>query len=260
MLYNKIRYADKIRKLYRLRNLLAHGRRPEISSRLGFSKYSKQYYDFMKNLKDEKILDKNGLFIDKSTNIWITELPLLTKDEKELQILSYQNPYFIYLALVIKKVITFKEIIKELEINKRTAFDILSKLEEMNLIKKKNDQIIVNEEKDLFTWFEKYLAICISEADSTGEISLLFDCVPGYIDGPHAHYILNYEPGRPAGPANMIIRTYGPYGLFWEFVKKEIEYFKKFPKNIWIEHVTDDREIVYQEGIPYNKNAHLENK
>jgi len=111
---------------------------------------------------------------------------------------------------------------------------------------------------DVFIWFEKYLGICIRESDSTGDISLLFDCVPAYIDGSHAYYILNYEPGRPAGPANMIIRTYKPYERFWEVVKEEIGYFKQFPKKIWIGDTREEDEIVYQEEIPYNKNAQLE--
>lgn len=258
MLYNKIRYANRIRKLYRLKNLLAHEKRPEISSRLGFSKYSKQYYDFMKGLEKENILDKNGLFKDKPTNIWIAELPLMIKNEKELQILGYQNPYFLYLALVIKKSITLNEIIKDLQISERTVFDIINKLEDVNFITKQNNVLHVNEKTDVFIWFEKYLGLCIREADSTGEISLLFDCVPAYIDGPHAYYILNYEPGRPAGPANMIIRTYKSYELFWEIVKEQIGYFKQFPKTIWIGNVREEDEIVYREGIPYNKNAQLE--
>lgn len=258
MLYNKIRYANRIRKLYRLRNLLTHGKRPEISSRLGFTKYSKQYYDFMKNLEKERVLDKNGLFIDKPTNIWIAELPLMTKSEKELKVLGYQNPYYVYLSLVFKKSITLNEIIKDLQMSERSVYDAINKLEEVNLIIKQDNVLQANEKTNVFVWFEKYLGICIREADSTGEISLLFDCVPAYVDGSHAYYILNYEPGRPAGPANMIIRTYKPYEWFWETVKEQIEYFKQFPKKIWIGQLRKEDEIVYREGIPYNKNAQLE--
>lgn len=258
MLYNKIRNANRIRKLYRLRNILAHRKRPEISSRLGFSKYSKQYYSLMKRFEEEKILDKNGLFIEKPTNIWIAELPLMIKNEKELQVLGSRGSYLVYLALVFEKSITLNDIVKDLQISKRVTFDIINKLEEVNLIIKQNNELMINETTDMFIWFEKYLGICLRESDSTGEISLLFDCVPAYIDGPHAYYILNYEPGRPVGPANMVIRTYKPYELFWEVVKEEIRYFKHFPKKIWIGQPIENNEIVYREGIPYNGNAELE--
>ena len=259
MLYDKIRNANRIRKLYRLRNILAHRKRPEISTRLGFSKYSKQYYSLMKRFEKEKILDKNGLFIEKPTNIWIAELPLMIKNEKELHVLGYRGSYLVYLALVFEKSITLDDIVKDLQINKRTAFDIINKLQEVNLIIKQNNKLMINETTDTFIWFEKYLGICLRESDSTSEISLLFDCVPAYIDGPQAYYILNYEPGRPVGPANMIIRTYRPYELFWEIVKEEIGYFKQFPKKIMMGQPMEEDEIVYREEIPYNKNAGLVN-
>ncbi len=183
----------------------------------------------------------------------------MIKNEKELQVLGYRGSYLVYLALVFEKFITLNDIVKDLQISKRAAFDIIKKLEEVDLIIKRNNELMVNEATDMFIWFEKYLGICLRESDSISEISLLFDCVPAYIDGPQAYYILNYELGRPVGPANMIIRTYKPYELFWEITKEEIGYFKQFPKNIMIGQPMKDDKIVYREGISYNKNAGLVN-
>ncbi|KEQ57434.1 Sugar-specific transcriptional regulator TrmB protein [Marine Group I thaumarchaeote SCGC RSA3] len=258
MLYNKIRYSNRIRKLYRLRNLLDQGKHPEIGSRLGFSKYSKQYYDFIKSLQKERIIDKNGSFVEKPTNIWVTEFQLIIESELESRVLGSRNPYLVYLALVLNNSLELDELIKNLQMSKRSVYDAIDKLDKINLITKtKQNQLQAISGTDIFIWFEKYLALCIREADSTGEISLLFDCVPAYIDGPHAYYLLNYEPGRPVGPSDMIIRTYKPYEVFWKTVTKEVQYFKKFPKKIWITHSRQEDEIIYQDNIPYNKNAEL---
>lgn len=258
MFYNKIRHSNRIRKLYRLRNLLSHRKHPEIGSRLGFSKYSKQYYDFIKSLQKEGIVDKSGLFVEKPTNIWITEFPLIAKSESESRILGSKNPYMIYLALVLNNSLDLDELVKSLQISKRSVYDAIDKLKKISLITKtKQNQLQAIGRTDVFIWFEKYLALCIREVDSTGEISLLFECIPAYIDGPHAYYLLNYEPGRPVGPSDMIIRTYKPYEVFWKSVTKEVQYFKKFTKKIWITHSRQEDKIIYQDGIPYNKNAKL---
>ena len=63
MLYTKIRYAEQIRKLYKLRHLLEYDRHPDLGPRLGYTKNNRQFYILKKKLKTEKILDKDGRFI-----------------------------------------------------------------------------------------------------------------------------------------------------------------------------------------------------
>ena len=60
MLYDQIRYGEVIWKLYKLRHLLAHKAHPDLGSRVGYSKYSKQFYRITRKLVGEGILDKQG--------------------------------------------------------------------------------------------------------------------------------------------------------------------------------------------------------
>lgn len=255
MLYTKIRYAETIRKLYRLKHVLAHSRHPEIGSRLGYQKYSKQFYIILSKLKDEGILDKEGRFVESITNKWLSELPIMIKDRKELQILGFAPTLKIYLALLITKDISIYQIVNGLQMSERTAYAALKKLEGSSLIEYKKNWISINEEKEFARWLSKYLDLSITQADTENNISILFDSVPGYIDGPQAYYLTNYEPGRPIGPADMIIRTNRLYESFWEYVKNKVRYFQKFPKKIIILESTTDAEIIWVNNLPYNKNV-----
>jgi|SRR5579872_2458552 len=255
MLYNKIRYAETIRKLYRLRNLLAHNRRPDIGARLGYQKYSKRYYIIKEKLKEEKILDREDRFIESPANRWIVELPTMIDDKKELRVLGFPSTFKVYLALFFKNSMTFKEIVIKLGMSERTAYTAIRRLENSFLIINKDSLIHIDKNSEIYDWLFKYVDACITQADTEDNISILFDCVPAYIDGPQAYYINNYEPGRPVGPSDMIIRTYEPYENFWEYVRDRVRYFAKFPKRIVILPAIKDTKIIWVNGIPYNKNA-----
>lgn len=255
MIYNKIRHAEDIRKLYRLRNLLAHNKHPDIGARLGYQKYSKRYYLIREKLKKEKILDREGRFVESITNKWMSELPTMIKNKDELHVLGFPPAFSVYLALFFKTHSTLKNIITELEMNERTAYKVIKKLEDSLLVVHNNSLIRINEDCGFYEWLSKYIHLCIVQADTDDDISVLFDCVPAYVDGPQAYYMVNYEAGRPVGPAHMIIRTNLSYEPFWEYAKNKVRYFIKFPKKIIILPSTKDAKIIWLNGIPYNKNA-----
>jgi hypothetical protein len=86
MLYEKIRYVDGIRKLYRIRHLLAQSKHPDIASRVGYKKYSKQFYRVKQKLIEEKMLDRQGRCVESLTNQWLVELPVYVTNEKQLKV------------------------------------------------------------------------------------------------------------------------------------------------------------------------------
>ncbi|MGI0021409.1 MAG: hypothetical protein ACRD9Q_00980 [Nitrososphaeraceae archaeon] len=127
--------------------------------------------------------------------------------------------------------------IKQLFITKSSAYYSLGRLALLDLENEEFD-IQANRENKFNRWLERYLELCKMQADIKNDISVLFDTVPGYVDGEQAYYLLNYEPGRPIGPANMIIKTYHPFLSFWNDAIKMIRYFKEYPKEITFEVIT----------------------
>ncbi|MGI0102638.1 MAG: hypothetical protein ACREA7_08610 [Nitrosotalea sp.] len=257
MLYNKIRYAEKIRALYKLRHLLAHDKHPDIGSRLGFTKYSKQYYDVRNKLIEENILDRDGRFINNPVNVWISELPINVNNKQQLRVLRSSPTLTITLSLVFNKQMQVKEISTGLGLHRRTTYDAIKKLTHAHLVVFHQGLVRPMEDESFYHWLDKYIKLCLMQADTNDDIHLLFDCVPSYIDGKQAYYTLNYEAGRPVGPADMIIRTYEPFMKFWETVIAEVRYFKQFPKRISIEKAKKTDAIVWLNGLPYNKRARL---
>ena len=254
MLYTKIRYAGQIRKLYKLRHLLEYDRHPDLGPRLGYTKNNRQFYILKKKLKTEKILDKNGRFIESITNKWLTELPMMSTSD-ELHTLGFKSTFNLYLSLVFTKTLTTNHIIRELNMSSRTVYDSIKKLGRLSLITKNGSLIEINNEKQIYSWLEKYLDLILTQVDTDEDISLLFASVPGYIDGPQAYYITNYEPGRTIGPSDMKIKTNYQYLRYWEYVKHRVKYFRKYPKKIMILESDDDAEIIWLNDLPYNKKA-----
>lgn len=255
MLYNKIRYAEKIRTLYKLRHLLVHGKHPEIGSRLGFTKYSKQYYDVRDKLIQENILDKEGRFIDNPVNVWISELPIIVNNKQQLGVLGSSPPFTIALSLFFNKKMQVKEISMGLGLYRSTTYDAIQKLARAHLAIFNPGLVRPIDDESFYHWLDKYINLCLVQADTNDDIHLLFDCVPSYIDGKQAYYTLNYEPGRPVGPSDMIIRTYEPFMKFWKDAIVKVRYFKNYPKRISIESAKKTDVIVWLNGLPYNKRA-----
>lgn len=209
----------------------------------------------MKKLQDEKILGGNGEFIESTTNSWLVELPLIVNNVEQMKTLGSRIPFIVYLASIINRFITASDMIKQLFVTKSSAYHSLGKLRILDLIEKEEFKIVANKETKFYHWLERYLELCKMQADIKNDISILFDTVPGYVDGEQAYYLLNYEPGRPIGPANMIIKTYLPFLSFWNDAIKEIRYFKEYPKKVTLEIITKNEKLLWLNGIPYNKNA-----
>jgi predicted transcriptional regulator len=253
MLYTKIRHVKTIRILYRLRNILLFENRPEISTRLGFTKFSGHYYRLIKKLQAEKILDGNGRFIDSITNSWLAELPL-TVASNQLNAMGNKIPYVIYLALMIGRSTALSRIIKELFLTRSSAYNASNKLIASGLVEKSDSEFLIKN-NSFHMWLRRYLQLCKTHADIKNDISILFDTVPAYVDGEQAYYLVNYKAGRPIGPANIVIRTYEPFLSFWNGAINEVRYFKEYPKDIQLKTITKSDRIQWLNEIPYNKNA-----
>lgn len=258
MLHNKIRYAERIRTLYRLRHLLIHNKHPDIGSRLGFTKYSKQYYDVRNKLIDENILDREGRFIDNPVNVWLAELPIMVKNKQQLGVLRSPHALTIALSLFFNKQMQPKEISTGLGLHRSTAYDAIQKLARAHLSIIHRGLVRQTEGESFYQWLEKYVKLCLMQADTNDDVHLLFDLIPSYIDGNQAYYTLNYEAGRPVGPADMIIRTFEPFMKFWNDTIREVRYFKNYPKRISIEKAKKTDVITWLNGLPYNKRARSE--
>jgi predicted transcriptional regulator len=251
MLYEQLRYAEVIRKLYKLRHLLVHKAHPDIGSRVGYEKYSKQFYRITKKLVKEGILDKEGRFVENLLNLWLVELPL-DADDNQVEVLGNRIPYTLFLSLCLDSPKKSGELTKELNLNRMSAYLAIEKLKKTKLIRSENSSIVAPE-GGVHRWLLRYLDLCKTHADTTDDISPLFNTVPAYIGGKQAYYIANYEPGRPVGPSDMAIMTFKPFLNFWESVIKEISYFTDYPKEVEIILAKPKDRIVWIDKLPYKK-------
>ncbi len=250
MLYEQIRYAEDVRKLYRLRHLLLQSRHPAIDSLLGYSKRSMQFYRIKKALQTERVLDGQGRFSESAPNLWIAELPL-NANREQTKALGHRVPYSIFLAIVLEPQTT-KTLPAELLVKRQTVHYALSRLLRVKVLRKNEHGTITTDEK-LRNWMLRYIDLSKSHADATGDVSYLFNAIPAYISGPGARYAVNYEPGRPIGPSDIVIATYKPFQNLWESLVKEVRYFKEYPKKVGVGFAKPSDEIVWISGIPYNK-------
>lgn len=257
MLYGQIRYAEPIRKLYRLRHLLVQRDHPDLGSRLGYSKYSKQFYRVKRILLEDGILDKQGRFVENLPNLWLVELPLHAKNKKQMEVLGYRVPYNIFLAIVTDPPKKAGQLSEELNFNRKAVYDAVDKLESTGLVSMENSVISAEKEEPFYNWILRYMELCKTHADTTDDISILFTTVPAYISGPQAYYIINYKSGRPIGPADMMILTYKPFIKFWERIINEIRYFRDYPKKIEIGIAKPTDNIVWIDRLPYSKRAKI---
>lgn len=251
MLYEQLRYAEVIRKLYKLRHLLAHKSHPDIGSRVGYQKYSKQFYRIKKNLVKEGILDREGRFIENILNLWLVEIPF-DADKNKIDSLGNRIPYTLFLSLCIDTPKKSSELSKDLNLNRMSTYLAIEKLKKAELIRLESS-VIAAPGGGIHHWLLRYLDLCKTYADTTGDISPIFNAVPAYIGGKQAYYMANYEPGRPIGPSDMTIITFKPFRRFWESTIKEINYFKDYPKKVEIDLAKPKDIIVWIDRLPYKK-------
>ncbi len=251
MLYEQLRYAEVIRKLYKLRHLLVHKAHPDIGSRVGYTKYSKQFYRITKKLVKEGILDKEGRFVENLLNLWLVELPINATD-KQIEILGNRIPYTVFLSLCLDSPKKSGELSKELNLNRMSTYIAIEKLKKAELIRLE-DSVLVTEGGGVHRWLLRYLDLCKTYSDTTDDISPLFNTIPAYIGGKQAYYMANYEPGRPVGPSDMSIITFKPFMRFWESAIKEVGYFKDYPKSVEIAIAKPKDSVVWIDMLPYKK-------
>lgn len=252
MLYEQIRYVEIIRKIYRLRHLLAQKNPPDLGSKLGYSKYSKQFYRVKAKLREEGILDKQGRFVESLLNLQVVEMPLHASKE-QIDVLGNQVPYSLFLALIVDSPKKAGELIKEFRFSRKAVYDALEKMKKARLVKME-DSMATAEKGTVNEWLVRYLELVKTSIDTTGDVSILFNTMPAYISGPQAYYTINYEPGRPVGPADMLVLTYRPFLNFLESMVGQIHYFKDYPKKIEV-GLSKDGEITWIDRIPYDKKA-----
>jgi len=251
VLYEQLRYAEVVRKLYKLRHLLSHKAHPDIGSRVGYQKYSKQFYRIKKNLVKEGILDREGRFIENILNLWLVELPI-DADSNQIKVLENRIPYTLFLSLCFDSPKKSGDLSKEFNLNRMSAYLAIEKLKKAGLIRSE-DSAIVAPGGGVHRWLLRYLSLCKTHADTTGDISSLFNTVPAYIGGKQAYYMANYEPGRPVGPSDMTVITFRPFMKFWESAIKEISYFRDYPKNVEITLAKPKDHIMWVDKLPYKK-------
>jgi hypothetical protein len=251
MLYEQLRYAEVVRKLYKLRHLLANKAHPDIGSRVGYQKYSKQFYRITKKLVKEGILDREGRFVESLLNLWFVDLPV-DADPNQIEVLGNRIPYTLFLSLSLDSPKKSGELSKELNFNRMSVYLAIEKLKKAELIRSKGSTIVAPG-GEMYRWLLRYLELCKTYADTTGDISPLFNTVPAYIGGKQAYYMTNYEPGRPVGPSDMTIITFKPFVNFWESVIKEISYFRDYPKSVEIGIAKPKDSILWLDRLPYKK-------
>jgi len=253
MLYDQIRYAEKVRRLYRLRHLLVQRSHPDVGSRLGYPKYSKQFYRVKKTLRKDGILDRQGKFVESLPNLWLAELPQSAKNRDQIKVLGHRVPYNVYLAVVSDPGKKRGELARELGVSKKAVYDALASLEKVGLVTIVDSAVSADKEAPLCRWLLRYIELAKIHTNTTGDISALFKSIPGYIGGPQARYVLDYESGRPIGPADMKILTYKPYVKVWKEITGDIAYFKNYPKKIEIELATPKDRTIWIDTLPYNR-------
>lgn len=253
MLYEQIRYAEEIRKLYRLRHILTHRPHPAIDSLLGYSKKDTQFRRIKKTLQKERVLGQNGRFVENEPNLWMAELALFASKD-QTKTLGHRIPYSIFLVASLQPAgkVAPANLSKDLLVSRQTIRYSLNELIAVNILKSENQGTMIADDK-LRRWLVKYIDLAKSYADVTGDISYLFNTVPAHIGGPAAFYSTNYEPGRPIGRSEIEIETYKPFSPVWKSLTQDVRYFKEYPKQVRVEIASPNEDLVWSGGIPYHR-------
>jgi hypothetical protein len=256
LLYTQIRYVEEVRTLYRLRHMLASHGRPEIHSRLGFSKYSEQLRRIKNILKQEHVLDRTGRFVESEPNIWLARLPLVA-DRRRTRLLGYRLPYNVFLALTVTPRMSLKDLPRDLKVDAHSTALAMERMSKAGIITKDTDHVKIDGR--LSEWLLRYIELAKSQAKATDDISYLFRAIPSYITGPRAFYDLHYEPGRPIAPADMVVATYEPFRSLWGGILRDIPYFQEYPHKVTIGSA-GRFDVTWVDGLPYERGAKLQKR
>jgi len=252
MLYEQIRYAGAVRRIYRLRHLLTQKNPPDLGSRLGYPKYSKQFYRVKGRLKREGILDRHGRFVESLPNLLLAEMPLHASRE-QIGVLGNRVPYCLLLGLMADSPKGAGDLIRELHFSRGAVYRSLERMERSGLVRMEDSRAVA-EGGPASEWLARYLEVVRASIRASGDVAILFSTIPAYIGGPHAYYTTNYEPGRPAGPADMLVLTYAPFLDLVKSMVRDSRSFREYPTRVEV-CATGGVEAEWVGGMPYDRNA-----
>ena len=92
--------------LNRYGNMLTLKRPPDIGTRLGYPKYSKQFYRIKSRLKKEGIISSRGTFVESLPNLHMAAMAMRV-DAAQISVLGYRIPYVLSIRTKDPDKITF---------------------------------------------------------------------------------------------------------------------------------------------------------
>lgn len=253
MLYEQIRYADTIRKMYRIRHLLSQKKPPDMGTRLGYPKYSKQFYRIKSKLREEGIIGSRGTFVESLPNMHVVTMPLHV-DRRQAGVLGSRVPYVLFLALLVDSPRRGACLARECRFSAKAVRDALRRMEGVGIVRMSGGAAAAVEDSPMHAWLTRYLAAVRSWLDVSGDTSVLFNTVPSYVGGPHARHLLDYEPGTPMGSAEMRIFTYRPFLALMESIVRESLHFGSRSRRVSVGLAGGGRPQRIG-GIPYMRDA-----
>ena len=224
MLYEQIRQAGTIRGMYRMRHLLDQKKPPEMGTRLGYPRYSKQFYRIKSKLREEGVISSRGTFVESPPNLHMAAMPLRV-DREQISVLGSRVPYFLFLALVTGPPGRPAYLAEGFHFSRKAVHDALKRMGAARLVRR-DSTAAAPEEGGACAWLEEHLEAVRVWADISGDASALFGTIPACVGGPYARRLLEYEPGLPVGSADMDILTYRPLLGLVESVVRKSRYFK----------------------------------
>lgn len=230
MLYEQIRYAAAIRRLYKMSHLLAQKKPPDMGTRLGYPKYSKQFYRVKSRLRKEGIIGSSGTFVESPPNLHMAAMALRV-DAAQISALGHRVPYVLFLVLATGTPRKASYLAAECRFSRKAVYDALRAMERAGMVRKEGP-VAAAVDSPARTWLMGYLDAARVWIDASEDASVLFNTIPSYVGGPHAHRMSHYEPGTPMGPAEMHIFTYGSLLGLMEAMVGKIRYFKNHARSV----------------------------
>lgn len=252
MLYEQIRHARTIRHLYRIKHQLARRGGPDLGTRLGYPKYSKQFYRVRSLLMRERVINRRGVFIQSLPNMHMAKMSLRVEDG-QIRALGDRVPYCLFLALACGAPARAGSLAGELRLSRKAVYDALARMRVVGLVSMSGPVATAND-GPARRWLVEYLDLIAAWMDASEDMSVLFNTVPACVGGPLARYLLDYEPGRPMGLADMHIFTPGPFLGLVKSTTGKSRYFRHYPKEVKISAAHGGR-VEWVGGVPYRKDA-----
>ena len=208
MLYEQIRHADTIRRIYKMRHLLTQKKPPEMGTKMGYAKYSKYFYQIKSKLRDEGTIGSRGTFVESPPNLHVSTMPLRV-NRTQIKVLGNRIPYALFLVLATGPPRRAADLAKDMHFSRKAVYLALKRMEHVGLVNV-TDFTATAEDGSARAWLEEYMESVKAWIDASGDVAALFRMIPSYVGGPHARRLQHYESGSPVGPAEMHIFTHAP--------------------------------------------------